>query len=91
MWYRPRNCGCMHHPRTCVDKWRPTASMLCLLSLPRQESASGMSQLHSKQTQKDHIFREFYDYWWLFQMLHVSRYGTRLVEEERKKGENEQF
>ena len=31
------------------------------------------------------ISREFRDYWWLFRRLHVSRYGARLVEEERKK------
>ena len=49
-----------------------------------QESTGGKSQLHLKQL-KWTIPREFPDYWWLFQMLHVLYYGARLVEERRKK------
>ena len=33
------------------------------------------------------ILREFYDYWWQFQTLHVSYYNDRLVEEEEGKKE----
>ena len=29
----------IHHPSMCIDKWHPTASTLCLLSLPCKTSA----------------------------------------------------
>ena len=34
-----------------------------------------------KANLKRTIFREFRDYWWLFRMLHVSRYGARVGKE----------
>ena len=82
----------MHHPCICVDKWLPTASTLCPLSLSCKK-AQAVSPSYAQSKAQRTISREFCDYWWLFQMLHVSRYGTsyRLVEEERKKGNNSDF
>ena len=38
-----------------------------------------------KMKLKRHIIREFLCYWWLFWMQHLSRYGARLFEEERRR------
>ena len=37
------------------------------------------------------IPREFPDYWWLFQMLHIPQNGARLVKERKRKKEDEWF
>ena len=48
--------------------------------LPRKK-AQVVSPSYAQWT----ILREFPDYWWLFPMQKVPRYGTRLSEERRKK------
>ena len=60
---------------------RPTASTLCPLSLPRKESVAVTLKTKLKRT----IFREFPGYWWPFWTQHLSRYGARLFEEERRR------
>ena len=69
------------YPSTCADEWRPTASTLCPLSLPRKESVAVTLKTKLKRT----IYREFPGYWWPFWTQHLSRYGARLFEEERRR------
>jgi len=54
------------------------------------KSAGNKSQLNSKQSSNEPS-RELADYWWLFQMLHVLRYGSRLAEERKKEVNNSDF
>ena len=82
----PMQLRLMRHPCRCVDKWLPTASILCPLSLARKKAQAVRLSYAQSKAQKAHP-RKFRDYWWLFQMLH---YGTRLVEE-RKKMNNSDF
>ena len=76
----------MCHPRMCVDKWRPTASMLCLLSLPcKKVQVVSPMQLCSKQSSKGPSPENFVTIaWWLFWTLHVSRYGTVKLSEGKR-------
>ena len=66
----------------CIDEWLPTASTLCPLSLLCKKAQVPVAV---KAKLKWSIPREFHDYWWLFWMLHVSHYGTRLAEERRRR------
>ena len=68
MRYRPRktffaiDASFMH---VCIDKWLPTASMLCPLSLSCKNHRSEIA-VTLKMKLKRHILREFPGYWWLF-------------------------
>ena len=55
---RPWFSQLMHHPSTCTDEWRPTASTLCLLSLPCKR-AGGKSQLRSKRSSNEPFLENF--------------------------------
>ena len=88
------SCFCtlwlMRHPCTCVDKWRPTASTLCPLSLPRKKVQMVSSSYAQSKPQKDHLQRIS---WLLVAVSNatcIALWHYRLVEEERKK-EDEQF
>ena len=65
------------YPRTCTDKWRPTA-------LPPQSKRAGvMLQLHAKACTTTE--NSLHGYWWLFRTQDLSCYSARLVEESGKK------
>ena len=48
----------LQHYSTCTDEWRPTASTLCLLSLPCKR-AGGKSQLRSKRSSNEPFLENF--------------------------------
>ena len=69
----------------CVHQWMASNSEYALpLQSSPQESVKWQVLVTLKAKFKWTIPREFHGYWWLVQMLHVSRYGTRLAEERRR-------
>ena len=44
----------MHHPSTCINEWRPTASTLCPLDLPRKRTHKVSRSCAQEDTQNDH-------------------------------------
>ena len=76
------------YPSTCTNKWLPTVSIVCCLSLPRKKKSLEWGCSYAwNEAQKAHpqIIS------WLFWMQHLSHYGARLFEEERKKMNNSDF
>ena len=96
-------CSAAHaHPvdvsslHVCTDEWTSNSQYALPSQFSPQESASDKSQLRSKLSSMNHPQRVSPDYWWLFWILCISRYGARLAEErtekkDRKKEEDEQF
>ena len=72
----------------CIDKWHPTASMLCPLSLPCKKNRRNEIVVTLKTKLKMHILREFPGYWWLVErkIYRVMALGCL-----KKKEEDEQF
>ena len=81
----------MCHPSTCMctDKWRPTVSTLCPLSLPHKKRAGGKSQLSTKQSSNGLFTENFLTIGGYFEcyMYHVTALGCK----QRRKKEDEQF
>ena len=57
-----------------IDEWLPTASTFCPLSLFSKKVQSVNPSYTLKWNH--HLWTIPRDYWWLFQMLHVSHYGA---------------
>ena len=74
------------YPSTCADECVQQLAH-CPLSLPRKESVAVTLKTKLKRT----IFREFPGYWWPFWTQHLSRYGARLFEEERRRWNFDRF
>ena len=75
--------------------WLPTASTLCpllIVFLQKSSSSTCKSQLRSKQSSNGPSPDNFMTIaWWLFRMLHVLQYGTRLAEEKKKVNNSDSF
>ena len=65
----------------------PTPSILPPQSFLQTKLGLSHSYAQNKAP-KDHR-REFPGYWWLFQMQHLSHYGTRLAAEEERKNDSD--
>ena len=75
----PTHLRLMRHPRTCTDKWRPTAT-LGLLSFTIEKRWSYVT-VTLKTKCKSTTPRDLPGYWRQFRTQHLSRYSARLVEE----------
>ena len=75
----------MRHLHTCAltnGFQQPVHSAPSVFPAKAQVVSPTCSYAQSK-AQMDHP-REFHDYWWLFQLLLVLHYGSRLAEERKR-------
>ena len=61
----------------------PTNGVQQLIHCPHDRKALNLSFSYAQNKAQKHHPREFPGYWWLFQMQHLLRYSTRLVEERK--------
>ena len=78
----------IRHMHMCTSEWLITVRSASSIFRTRKRKRSVPVMLKAKL--KWTIPRAFHDYWWLFRMLHVSRYSAWLAEEEEEKEEEEE-